>query len=149
MPKHILIPTDGSETAQKGVDYGLALAKDLDAEVTAVTATDPYPLPGFALGAGWVPSAEEMDAYNAAQKETAGKLLQEVKTAAGKLGIDAATVHVADIRPADAILETAKARGAQLIVMASHGRRGVSRLVLGSQTAEVVALSDIPVLVVK
>jgi len=149
MPKHILIPTDGSETARKGVDYGLALAKDLGAKVTVVTATDPYPVQGLAFGAGWVPSTEEMNAYNDAQKETAGKLLQEVKAAAGKLGVDAATVHVADIRPADAILETARARGAQLIVMASHGRRGVSRLVLGSQTAEVLALSDVPVLVVK
>jgi nucleotide-binding universal stress UspA family protein len=149
MPKHILIPTDGSETAQKGVDYGLALAKDLAAKVTVVTATDPYPMPGLALGAGWVPSAEEMNDYNAAQKEMADKLLQDVKAAAGKLGVDVALVHVANIRPADAILEAASARGAQLIVMASHGRRGVSRLVLGSQTAEVLALSDIPVLVVK
>jgi nucleotide-binding universal stress UspA family protein len=103
----------------------------------------------LALGAGWVPSAEEMNDYNAAQKEMADKLLQDVKAAAGKLGVDVALVHVANIRPADAILEAASARGAQLIVMASHGRRGVSRLVLGSQTAEVLALSDIPVLVVK
>lgn len=149
MPKHILIPTDGSETARKGVDYGLPLAKDLDAEVTVVTATDPYPLPGFAMGGGWAPSVEEMEAYNAANKETASKLLQEARAAAGKLGIDVATVHVEDSRPADAILETARARGAHMIVMASHGRRGVSRLVLGSQTAEVLALADVPVLVVR
>jgi nucleotide-binding universal stress UspA family protein len=149
MPKHILIPTDGSETAQKGVDYGLALARDLGAKVTVVTATDPYPMPVLALGAGWIPSEEEMNDYNAAQKAAADKLLRAVKEAADKLGVHAASVHVADIRPADAILETARARGAQLIVMASHGRRGVSRLVLGSQAAEVVALADVPVLVVK
>ena len=149
MHQHILIPTDGSETARKGVTYALALAKDLGAKVTVVTVTDPYPVPGMALGAGWIPSEEEVNSYYAAQKETAGKLLQKVKAVADKLGVEAATVHVSEARPADGILQTAAERGAQLIVMSSHGRRGVSRLVLGSQTAEVLALAEVPVLVVK
>jgi nucleotide-binding universal stress UspA family protein len=149
MHKHILIPTDGSETAQKGVDYGLDLARSLNARATVVTVTDPYPVPGLALGAGWIPSDGEVSDYYAAQKKAADKILQDVKSAAVKLGMDVAIVHISEARAADAILQTAQDHGADLIVMASHGRRGVSRLVLGSQTAEVLALADIPVLVVK
>jgi len=149
MHKHILIPTDGSDTAQKGVDYGLALAKDLGAKVTVVNITDPYPMPGVALGAGWIPSEEEVTQYNEGQKEIAAKVLATVKAQADKLGVDTALVHVSEARPAEAILQTAEARGAHLIVMASHGRRGVQRVLLGSQTSEVLAHSQVPVLVVK
>jgi len=149
MHKHILIPTDGSETAQKGVDYGLALAKDLGAKVTVVNITDPYPLSGLAIGAGWIPSEEEMNQYNEGQKEGAAKILEAVKAQADSLGVDTALVHVSEARAAEAILQTAEARGAHLIVMSSHGRRGVERVLLGSQTAEVLAYSTIPVLVVK
>jgi len=149
MPKHILIPTDGSETARRGVDYGLALAKDIGAKVTAVTCTDPYPLSGLAVGAGWIPSEEELNAFNRSQAEAAQKILQAVKAAAADLGIEASIFHASEARPADAILQTAEARGADLIVIGSHGRRGVDRLLLGSQTAEVLARATIPVLVVK
>jgi len=149
MHKHILIPTDGSETAQRGVDYGLALARDLGAKVTVLTCSDPYPLSGLAVGAGWIPSEEELNQFNRSQNESAEKILQKVKVEAGKLGVDAALVHVSEARPAEAILQTAQARGAHLIVIGSHGRRGVNRLLLGSQTAEVLAHATIPVLVVK
>jgi nucleotide-binding universal stress UspA family protein len=149
MYNHILIPTDGSETAQRGVDHGLALAKKLGAKVTVLSCTSPYPLSGLAVGAGWIPTAEEMNAFNQGQKEAAEKVLQAVKAEAEKRGVGVALVHAVEARPADAILQTAEARGAHLIVMGSHGRRGVNRLLLGSQAAEVLTHAPIPVLVVK
>ena len=83
------------------------------------------------------------------QKKFAGETLAAAQAAAGKAGVKADHLHVADARAADAILETAEARGCDLIVMASHGRRGVERMLLGSQTAEVVSHSRLPVLVVR
>jgi len=149
MPRHILIPTDGSETAQRGVDYALNLAKGLGAKVTVLTVTDPYPVSGWAVGGGWIPSQEEIEGFNKSQKEAASETLRTVKAEADRLGVDIALVHVAEARPSEAILQTAEARGADLIVMGSHGRRGVNRLLLGSQTAEVLAHAATPVLVVK
>jgi nucleotide-binding universal stress UspA family protein len=87
--------------------------------------------------------------YEARQKETAQKVLAAAKMAAEKLGVTADTVLVPEAHPAEAIIELAMARGCNLIVMASHGRRGLRKLVLGSQTSEVLAHSQIPVLVVR
>ncbi len=84
MYKHILVPTDGSDLAGKGVQQGLALAKALGAKVTVVTATEPFPVSGFALGAGWVPSGADMQEFSAAQKEDAEKILAAVKAEAAK-----------------------------------------------------------------
>jgi nucleotide-binding universal stress UspA family protein len=76
-------------------------------------------------------------------------VLVSAKAAADRAGVAADTLHVPDRWPADAIIEVAEARGCNLIVMASHGRRGLGRLILGSQTSEVLAHSKIPVLVVR
>jgi nucleotide-binding universal stress UspA family protein len=149
MYKHILIPTDGSDLAGKGVKQGLALAKALGAKVTAVTATEPFPISGLAIGAGWVPSEADMQDFNAAQKEGADKILAAVKAEAAKVGVEVDLVHAPGERAAEAILDAATTRKVDLIVIASHGRRGVERVLLGSQTAEVLAHSSIPVLVVK
>jgi nucleotide-binding universal stress UspA family protein len=150
MYKHILISTDGSEVAQKGVDHGLSLAKSLGARATVVTVTERFPVFAQAGIAGaWAPAPVEMAQYEAAQKEIAQKVLAAVEAAADKLGVPAETVHVAEAYPAEAIVDLAKARDCSLIVMASHGRRGLRRLVLGSQTSEVLANSPVPVLVVR
>ncbi|MEQ1941770.1 universal stress protein [Mesorhizobium sp. VNQ89] len=149
MYKHILISTDGSELAQKGVDHGLSLAKSLGAKVTIVTVTEPFPFSATAAGAGWVPGPDDIASYQEGQKEFADRTLAKVKEAAQVLGVEAATVHVADARPAEAILDVAKTEACSLIVMASHGRRGLGRLLLGSQTSEVLAHSSVPVLVVR
>lgn len=149
MHKHILIPTDGSATAQRGVDYGLALARDLDAKVTVLTVTDPYSRSGTAAGAGRRSLEEEMHEFAGSQQAAADKILKKVKAEAARLGVDTALVHVSEARPAEAILQVAEARGAHLIVIGSHGRRGVNRLLLGSQAAEVLARAAIPVLIVK
>lgn len=149
MYKHILVSTDGSDVAQKGVDHGLSLAKALGAKVTIITVTERYPIYADMSGVGWVPGPSEMADYEASQKKWADDVLAKVKAAADKLGVEVDLLHVADALPAEAILETAKSRGCSLIAMSSHGRRGLGRLLLGSQTSEVLAHSPVPVLVVR
>ena len=146
MYKHVLIPTDGSEVAQKGIDHGLSLAKSLGAKVTIVTVTERFPV---YAGPEWIPGPTEMAEYDARQKEGATKVLADVKAAADRLGVDAETVHVPEAHPAEAIVATADKRHCNLIVIASHGRRGLRRLLLGSQTSEVLVSSPVPVLVVR
>jgi len=97
---------------------------------------------------GWIPSPEEFDRYEAACKERAGKVLDEARAMAERAGISAELLHVPDAHPATAIIETAKSKGCDLIVMGSHGRRGLRKLLLGSQTSEVLADGSVPVLVV-
>jgi len=145
MYKHLLITTDGSEVAQRGVDQGLALAKALGAEATIVTITEPFPI--YAVGSGYVPP--ELADYDNIQKEFAQKVLEAAKAQADAAGVKVTTLHVPNRQPAETIIETAQSRGCDAIVMASHGRRGLGRLVLGSQTSEVLAHSKLPVLVVR
>lgn len=150
MYKHILISTDGSEVARKGVDHGLSLAKSLGARVTVIVVTERFPIFAQAgITGAWAPGPAEMAQYEAGQKEMAQRVLAAVEAAAEKLGVSVDTVHVPEAHPAEAIVDMAKARDCSLIVMASHGRRGIRRLVLGSQTSEVLANSPVPVLVVR
>ena len=100
-------------------------------------------------GPDWIPGPTEMAEYDARQKEAAAKVLADVQAAAERLGVDAETVHVPEALPAEAIIATANERHCNLIVMASHGRRGLRRLLLGSQTSEVLLSSPVPVLVVR
>lgn len=149
MYEHILIATDGSDLARKGLDQGLALAKSLGARVSVIVVTEPFPLQTGVSGIGWVPTQGDFDGYAASQKEHAAAILAEAKAAADALGVAAEVVHVPDARPAEAIVETAVQGGCGLVVMASHGRRGLGRLLLGSQTSEVLAHATVPVLVVR
>ena len=149
MYKKILIATDGSELAGKGVAHGLELAKNLGASVAFVTVSEPFP--ALAWGgamAGYV-AADELVNYEESARKYASELLDKCKAEAAAKGVEAKTLHIENRTPAEAILEVAASEGSDLIVMASHGRRGLGRLVLGSQTAEVVSLTEIPVLVVR
>lgn len=146
MYKHILISNDGSDVARKGVDHGLALAKSLGAKATIVTVTERYPV---YPSPDWIPGPAEMEAYATIQKESATKILADVKAAADRAGVAVETVHVPDAQPAEAIIATVKDRHCDLIVMSSHGRRGLRRILLGSQTSEVLVSSPVPVLVVR
>ena len=149
MYTNILMSTDGSDVARKGVKQGMALAKALNARVTVITVTEPLPVDyGSGHAGGWFPSQEEFDRYDAACKEHAGKVLDEARAMAAQNGISAELLHVPNAHPATAIIETAKSRGCDLIVMASHGRRGLRKLILGSQTSEVLVDGSVPVLVV-
>ena len=149
MYANILLSTDGSDVARKGVEHGVALAKALNARVTVITVTEPLPVDyGSGHASGWIPSQEEFDNFDAACKEQAGKVLDEARAMAEQVGVSAELVHVPNAHPATAIIETAKSGGCDLIVMASHGRRGIRKLLLGSQTSEVLVDGSVPVLVV-
>ena len=143
MFKHVLIATDGSELAQKAVAQGFALAKALDARVTAVTVTDIYPTGPYSP----IPLPSMIEHYEAAAALKAANILGSVSDAAAKLGVACATMHVKDQAPAEGILDAARQNGCDLIVIASHGRRGMARLLLGSQAQKVVTLSPLPVLI--
>ena len=143
MYKHILIATDGSDLALKAVDQGLALAKALNAKVTAITATEPW----TSIASGEMGMAFPIDEYEKGCAEGAAKILGVVSKQAEKAGVSCQTLHVQDQFAAEGIIETAKSRGCDLIVMASHGRRGLSRLLLGSQANNVVTHSTVPVLI--
>jgi nucleotide-binding universal stress UspA family protein len=145
MYKHILIATDGSELAHKAVAQGMTLAKALGSKVTIVTVTEPW----TAVVPGEMGMAFPVDDYEKTAAEGAANILAAVKREAEAGGIAADVVHMADQYPAEGIIATAKEKGADLIVMASHGRRGISRLLIGSQTNQVVVHSTIPVLVVR
>jgi nucleotide-binding universal stress UspA family protein len=146
MYQHILISTDGSEIAQKGVDHGLGLAKAIGAKTTIVTVTEVL-MPYLPRG-GEVTAFAHYQEFAEIQKDAAERLLSDVKEKAAEKGVEADTVCIELSSPAEAIVETAKERGCGLIVMASHGRRGLQRLMLGSVAREVLALSPIPVLVI-
>jgi nucleotide-binding universal stress UspA family protein len=150
MYANILLSTDGSDVARKGVKHGIALAKALNAKVTIITVTEPLSVDyGSGHAGGWIPSREEFDRFEAARKEYAGKVLDEAGAMAEQIGVSAELLHVPNPHPASTIIETAKSRGCDLIVMASHGRRGLRKLFLGSQTSEVLADGSVPVLIVR
>lgn len=149
MYTHILIATDGSELAQKGLDHGLKLAKGLGSKVAILNVTEPAPIFASAGMYGPVATAEDIVSYQKAGEEYGAKVLKAAKADADKLGVDAETLHVEEMWAAEAINQVAQERGCDLIVMASHGRRGLGRLILGSQTVEVLTHSKVPVLVVR
>ena len=143
MYKHILIATDGSELAGKAVAAGFGLARKLGSKATAVTLTEPW----TAIVTGEATFGFPVDEYEKSANESAARILAGVSTLARKADINCATVHVKDQFPAEGILEAAKENNCDLIVMASHGRRGLGRLLLGSQTVRVLTHSTVPVLV--
>jgi nucleotide-binding universal stress UspA family protein len=148
MYANILLSTDGSDIARKGVKHGIGLAKALNAKVTVISVTEGLQSYYGGNGSGWIPSPEEYERFEAACKERAAKVLDEARAVAEQVGISAELLHVPNARPATAIIDTAKSKGCDLIVMGSHGRRGLRKLFLGSQTSEVLADGSVPVLVV-
>jgi nucleotide-binding universal stress UspA family protein len=147
MYANILLSTDGSDVAKKGVKHGIDLAKALNAKVTVITVTESLP-PIYYGPSSLTPSKEDIASWEAAHKEHASKVLDEARAMAEQSGIPAELLHVSNEHPATAIIETAKSRGCDLIVMASHGRDVLRKLLLGSQTSEVLASGTVPVLVV-
>ncbi len=147
--RHLLIATDGSELASKGVREGLSLALDLGASVTFLNVTEPFPAFGLGDPMANYAAGDSFNDYREEGARVAAKILGKCRSAAEEVGVEADTFHAEIVRPAEAIIETAKERGCDLIVMASHGRRGLGRLFLGSQTIEVLSYSTIPVLVVR
>jgi nucleotide-binding universal stress UspA family protein len=143
MFKHILIPTDGSDLSRKAVLYGVQLAKSSGARVTALTVTDPYRV--ATMDAVLIPVDE--GEYEEQSQRLADRALEQVKMAADAAGVACETIHELHDQPYRAIIDSAHALNCDVIVMASHGRRGLSALLLGSETVKVLTHSTIPVLV--
>ncbi len=148
MYKNILIATDGSKLADKAVAHGIALAKAHHATASVVTVTDIWSAFDMAheykLG-----KKDAIGEYEVLAAAGAKRVLDKAAEAAKAQGVDCRLIHVPDKHPADGILAAAEDIGADLIVMASHGRRGMQRLLLGSQANEVVTRSKVPVTVVR
>jgi nucleotide-binding universal stress UspA family protein len=145
MHRHILIPTDGSELSQNAIEYGMALAKAVNARVTVLTVSAPFRT--FMVETGMISDTPED--YRKRTATLVGRYLDAAKEAALAAGVVCETVHIEHDQPYLAIIETAAQKSCDLIVMASHGRRGISAVVLGSETVKVLTHSTIPVLVVR
>ena len=125
MYQHILIPTDGSELAERGVTHGLTLAKSVGAKVSIIYVVEPLP----------------------AVTGDFASVLDQVANAAKEAGVPCETIQVENGQPHQAIIATAQDKGCDLIVMSSHGRSGLSALLLGSVTNKVLTHAKTPVLV--
>jgi nucleotide-binding universal stress UspA family protein len=143
MYKHILLPTDGSELAATAVRHGIALAKSIGAKITVLTTTEPFH--AFATDARMI--ADSAPVYKQEAAAFAAKTLDAVATAAAAARVPCETIHLEQGFPYEGIIKTANDRACDLILMASHGRRGVSAILLGSETMKVLTHSRIPVLV--
>jgi len=147
MYRNILIATDGSELAHKAVDHGLELAKSVGAKVTAVIVEAPFDV--FEVRASRrAQISAEFEHHAQTIKQHATKVLGDVASAAQKAGLNCDTVQVEHDQPYEAIIKTAEAKGCDAIVMASHGRSGISAVLLGSVTNKVLTHTAIPVVVV-
>jgi nucleotide-binding universal stress UspA family protein len=143
MYQHILIPTDGSELAELAVTHGLSLAKFAGAKVTVIVVEEQTP--------GWLSFADNETSpafarYEEEIKKYYASALDRAANAAKQAGVPCETVRVKDV-PYKAIIAAATDRGCDLIVMASHGRSGLSAMVLGSVTNKVLTHARTPVLV--
>jgi nucleotide-binding universal stress UspA family protein len=143
MYKHILIPTDGSDLSRKAIRHGVALAKAVGAKTTVITVSTPFHI----LASDPAAITDTAASYAKRMAETSAKYLSVAKDAAASSGVVCDGVHVEDEHPYRAIIDAAKQKGCDLIVMASHGRRGISAVVLGSETVKVLTHSTTPVLV--
>lgn len=147
MYRHILVPSDGSELAGRAIDSAIALAKAVGARITGVYAVPEYIPPVDAMVPVYqFPDPEEYARQAATEADV---VLKSLGTACAAAGVACELTHGIDSHPYRLILATAKARGCDLICMSSHGRRGFTALILGSETQKVLTHGDLPVLVVR
>ena len=146
MYRNILIATDGSELAEKAVSHGLSLAKSVGAKVFVIVVEEPFNW--FSVSETKSRQITEELAKHAEQiKKHAMIVLNRAANAAKQAGVSCDTIQVEDVQPYQAIIAAAKDNGCDLIVMASHGRNGLSAVLLGSVTNKVLAHTKTPVLV--
>jgi len=143
MYTNILIPTDGSKLAGKAVRHGIALAQRIGAKVTALTVSPPFHT--FTTDTQMIEDTPAQ--YQTRMRNHAEKTLGAIADAARAAGVACEILHLEHEHPYRAIIDTADAKGCDLIVMASHGRRGIAAMVLGSETLKVLTHCKIPVLV--
>ncbi len=147
MYKHILVASDGSELSHKAVEHAIALAAVCGADLIAATVVPVYPRSYFD---GSLPlTQEEVARVEKHWAEGGHKILDAIRDQAAAKGVKVTQAVAKSDLIADALVEAARKHGADLIVMASHGRKGVSRMLLGSETQQVLTHSNIPVLVLR
>jgi nucleotide-binding universal stress UspA family protein len=148
MFRHLLIPTDGSRLAAKGIKAGVRLAGSLGARVTGVYVAAPY-MPAIYGEAGLTLTGLSQKEYEKLIARQAKKALAAVEIEAGVAGVPCRLESLTEVQPWRGILRVARSRKCDAIVMASHGRGGLGGLILGSETARVLAHSKVPVLVTR
>ena len=142
MFKKILLPTDGSELSARAISGAIDMAKRLGARIVGMTVVEPY---SYSSLSEYRP--ESYEDYEARMNKAAQERLAGLEAAAKAAGVEVESKIARSFSPYEAIIDTAKANKCDLIVMASHGRQGVSRLILGSETQKLLAHSRVPVLV--
>lgn len=142
MYKNILLPTDGTEFCERSVKQGIELARKLGAKVTGVTVM----VPMRSTISSSLPADLQGEIATRANA-SANAALAVISNAAKAANVPCETVIMRDEQPYEGIIDAAKQKGCDLIVMASHGRRGLSAVMLGSETQKVITHTDIPVLV--
>lgn len=144
MYERILVPTDGSEITSKAVQTAIGLASRLNARIFTLSVKEPFPYSAISEMQP-TPPQEFFDA----QERIAASRVKQVQEAAGAANVACESSTVEALHPWEAIIDFARQKQCDLIVMASHGRRGMASLLLGSETARVLTHSTIPVLVVR
>ena len=144
MFKRILVPTDGSELSLRAVNTAVQLAKTLGAGLVGVTVVEPYTYSGISEY-----RPEPLDDYEARMDKLAATRFEPLETAAKASNVACTTLMKKSFSPFEAIIDTAKQKECDLIVIASHGRRGISGVLLGSETQKVLTHTTIPALVVR
>ncbi|MFB0934218.1 MAG: universal stress protein [Propionivibrio sp.] len=145
MFKNILVPTDGSPLSQEAVRKAVTFAKEAGARIVAFYAKPEAPMPQYIEGI----QVDKLiqDQYEKSAEEQAKKILGFAEGLCRDAGVACTTSKASSDSPYEAIIDAANANGCDLIFMASHGRRGISGLLLGSETSKVLTHSKIPVLV--
>lgn len=143
MFKHILIPTDGSELSEIAIKNGVQFAKEAHAKITGITVTPPF----HYSGRDAIQITDSIEQYTAQAKTMAERHLHTLKEEASKAGVDCELVHCSSDHPYEEIVKTAENHHCDVIFQASHGKRGISALIWGSETQKVLTHSKIPVLV--
>ena len=142
MFKRILVPTDGSDLSNKAVAAAIDLAKALKAAMVGMTTVEPY---SYSNLSEYRP--ETLDDYESRMEVVGAERLAKLADMATQAGVPVETLTVKSFLPYEAIIDTAKAKGCDLIIMASHGRRGLNAVLLGSETQKVLTHTSIPVMV--
>jgi len=147
MYKRILVPTDGSKLSNKAIKEAAKLGKLCQAELLLLHVREPYVRPLVSEGSGMLYSSKRSDKEHEAKEEQ--DLLQAAEKIADAMGVTTVTTYVSSPSPYEAIIKTAKKSKCDLIVMASHGRKGMVGFLMGSETQKVLTHTTIPVLVVR
>ena len=147
MYKNLLVATDGSKLSSKAVAHALGLAQAVGAKVTVFYAAPDYPMPAYADGVVYEPVSRKE--YSKLAAQDADKILNEAAAKAKAVNVECKTTYSIAAAPWEAILDAAKKNKCDAIVMASHGRRGISAVLLGSETQKVLTHGKLPVIVVR